>query len=350
MLTFTLVSLVDLTTAARAQSLSALDLHDMSFSQRQGIIGFHIHELLKTTRPGTDEQHAGDTSHHLRDISIFDFNVDEHDNLWERITDGITRAWSFEENHDERILMTEYLSLNGGDYISKYVANIDGLTSIELFAGCSLNEADGQKNKMDESVCPCDIKDSKAPMDIAENLLKGLCFSKIGMITCCQRCRTQKGDEIVSETDKTFLTAVLLNQKEHAATLWTHFENPMMTALVSSMYLTALANIQEQNFEENLQDEYNSHAKESPLHFGHQFNVEEFISHSSNQKDASKRFYSYTKAAANDAHLDTKSENITAKGSSSKKQKLTNTISVYSITMSGWFSFIKVCKVFSTEK
>ena len=34
-----------------------------------------------------------------------------------------------------------------------------------------------------------------------------------------------------------------------------------VTALLSSMYLTALANIQEQNFEENLQDEYNSHAK-----------------------------------------------------------------------------------------
>ncbi|XP_052098559.1 uncharacterized protein LOC127733257 [Mytilus californianus] len=51
-LTFKLVSLVALTTAARAQSISALDLHFMSFSQRQGTIVFHIQELLKTTRPG----------------------------------------------------------------------------------------------------------------------------------------------------------------------------------------------------------------------------------------------------------------------------------------------------------
>ena len=33
--------------------------------------------------------------------------------------------------------------------------------------------------------------------------------------------------------------------------------------------------------------------KESPLHFGHQFNMEEFISHPSAQKDASKRMFPY---------------------------------------------------------
>ncbi|CAC5367626.1 unnamed protein product [Mytilus coruscus] len=43
---------VALTSAARAQSLSALDLHNISFSQRQGTIVFHIQELLKSTRPG----------------------------------------------------------------------------------------------------------------------------------------------------------------------------------------------------------------------------------------------------------------------------------------------------------
>lgn len=53
---------------------------------------------------------------------------------------------------EEGILITEYLSLHGGDCISKYVANIDGLTSRELFAGCSLNEADGRENKINE-VC-----------------------------------------------------------------------------------------------------------------------------------------------------------------------------------------------------
>jgi hypothetical protein len=41
-----------LTTAARAQSLSALDLKYMSFDRRQCIIVFHIQKLLKTSRPG----------------------------------------------------------------------------------------------------------------------------------------------------------------------------------------------------------------------------------------------------------------------------------------------------------
>ncbi|VDI39672.1 Hypothetical predicted protein, partial [Mytilus galloprovincialis] len=181
-------------------------------------------------------------------ISIFDIKVDEHDSLWERITDGITRAWSFEEKNEE---ITEYLSLHGGDCISKYVANIDGLTSRELFAGCSLNEADGRENKINEEiilgcnknnvkllqrVCPCDIEDSNAPKLIAEKLLKGLCFSKIGMITCCKRCRKPNGNDAenadASETvptDETLQVAVLLNESERAATLWHQSENPMST-------------------------------------------------------------------------------------------------------------------------
>ncbi|CAC5398181.1 unnamed protein product [Mytilus coruscus] len=233
-----------------------------------------------------------------------------------------------------------------------------------------------------QSVYPCDIEDSNAPKRIAEKLLKGLCFSKIGMITCCKRCRKPNGDQKkdvleTGPTDKTLQVAVLLNEMEKAATLWHRSKNPMMTSLISSMYLTALANIQEHNFEENLQDQYNSHAKlfvsqavhllekmftdnermaihaldnvcdvwdyrESPLHFGHQFNIEEFISHSSNQKDASKRFSSNNDAADTDVHLDTESEKIVTKGLSSRKQKLANTTSVYSISMSGWFSFIKI--------
>ncbi|CAC5377166.1 unnamed protein product [Mytilus coruscus] len=367
-------------------------------------------------------------------ISIFDIKVEEHDSLWERITDGIIRAWSFEEKHDEEIMMPEYLSLNGGEYISNYVANIDGLTRRELFAGYSLNESDGQENIMDEnrqnvfvtsfhvgkidimeqilnsnetfsmskstfqglwkqeiaieddkilqSVCPSDIEDPNAPIYIADELLKGLCCSKIGMITCCKRCRkSSKGDnnDSVSDTvptNETLRIAVLLNQTKNAATLWYQFENPMMTALISSMYLTSLAKIAEEKFEENRQDAYQSHAKlflsravrllekmftddeqmaiealdnvcdvwghiESPLHFGHQFNIEEFISHSSNQKDASKRLFSYNVAAVEDVHLDIKPEKITAKAPSSQKQKSTSTTSVYPITISGWFSFIK---------
>ncbi|CAC5363811.1 unnamed protein product [Mytilus coruscus] len=94
------------------------------------------------------------------------------------------------------------------------------------------------------------------------------------------------------------------------------------------MYLTSLANTAKQRFEENLQKEYQSHAKmflsraiqlfdkmfsedesvaiyalenvsnvwdyiESPIHFGHQFSIEEFVSLSSNQKNASKALFSF---------------------------------------------------------
>lgn len=51
-LTFKLIALIALTTAARAQSLSALDLKYMSYDRRQCIIVFHIQKLLKTSRPG----------------------------------------------------------------------------------------------------------------------------------------------------------------------------------------------------------------------------------------------------------------------------------------------------------
>lgn len=50
---------------------------------------------------------------------------------------------------DEEVMMTEYLSLNGGEYISKYVANIDGLTRRELFAGYCLAEPNRQKDAVD---------------------------------------------------------------------------------------------------------------------------------------------------------------------------------------------------------
>ncbi|XP_052059513.1 uncharacterized protein LOC127700085 [Mytilus californianus] len=366
-------------------------------------------------------------------ISIFDIKVEEHDRLWERITDGIIRAWSFEEKHVEEVMMTKYLSLNGGEYISKYVANIDGLTRRELFAGYSLDDPNSKtntkgKNRQDvfatsfhagktdmmdqilnsdekfsmtkstfhglwkqeiaaeddkilQSVCPSDIEDPNAPLYIADELLKGLCCSKIGMITCCKRCRKKdKGDnsDNISDTvptNETLLVAVLLNKTQKAAALWHQFDNPMMTALISSMFLTSLANIAEEKFEENRQNQYQSHAKlflsravlllekmftddeqmaiealdnvcdvwgniESPLHFGHQFNIEEFISHSSNQKDASKRLFAYNVVSVEDIHLDIEHEPGTT-NAPPREQKVTPTTSIYSITISGWFSFIK---------
>lgn len=52
MLTFKLISLMALTTAARAQTLSALDVNYMSSSSDKMTVVFHIHDLLKTSRPG----------------------------------------------------------------------------------------------------------------------------------------------------------------------------------------------------------------------------------------------------------------------------------------------------------
>ncbi|CAG2258176.1 unnamed protein product [Mytilus edulis] len=363
-------------------------------------------------------------------ITIFDIKVEEHDRLWERITDGIIRAWSFEEKHDKEpndaeVLKTDNDSLNGGEYISKYVANIDGLTRRELFAIYGLTKPNEKKdtieiNRQDvfatsfhggkidmmedilnsdekfsmskeiaaeddkilQSVCPSDIEDPNAPLYIADELLKGLCCSKIGMITCCKRCRNkdkgENSDNIPDTvpTNETLLVAVLLNKTEKAAALWHQFDNPMMTALISSMFLTSLANIAEEKFEENRQNQYQSHAKlflsravlllekmftddeqmaiealdhvcdvwgniESPLHFGHQFNIEEFISHSSNQKDASKRLFAYNVVSVEDINLDITDEPET-ENAPPREQKVTPTTSIYSITISGWFSFIKL--------
>lgn len=52
-LTLKLIALVALATAARAQSLSALDLKFMYKNEKEDIIVFQIRELLKTSRPGT---------------------------------------------------------------------------------------------------------------------------------------------------------------------------------------------------------------------------------------------------------------------------------------------------------
>ena len=52
LLTLKLVSLVALTTAARAQTLAALNLEYMSSYDGQKTFVFHIQELMKTTRPG----------------------------------------------------------------------------------------------------------------------------------------------------------------------------------------------------------------------------------------------------------------------------------------------------------
>lgn len=52
LLTFKLVTLVALITAARAQTLSALDLDYLSYNSEKSVFVFQIHDILKTTRPG----------------------------------------------------------------------------------------------------------------------------------------------------------------------------------------------------------------------------------------------------------------------------------------------------------
>ena len=51
-LTLKLIAKVALATAARAQSLSALDLKFMHKNEEQNVIVFQIQEILKTSRPG----------------------------------------------------------------------------------------------------------------------------------------------------------------------------------------------------------------------------------------------------------------------------------------------------------
>ncbi|VDI21395.1 Hypothetical predicted protein [Mytilus galloprovincialis] len=193
-----------------------------------------------------------------RDWMISIFNIKKHnpEELWEKLSDGIMRAWSFEE-------------------------------------------------------------------------IKGLCFSKLGLVTCC-RISKQSDESTSSDVPyvESLRVAIMGNNVQLAAQIWSNCENPMMTALVSNIYLTAMADKADQLFEETLQADILSHSrkfssravklldklfsldenmatkaldhvsevwdhKESPLHFGHQFNMEEFISHPSAQKDASKRMYPY---------------------------------------------------------
>lgn len=50
---------------------------------------------------------------------------------------------------DAEVLKTDNDSLNGGEYISKYVANIDGLTRRELFAIYGLTKPNEKKDTIE---------------------------------------------------------------------------------------------------------------------------------------------------------------------------------------------------------
>ncbi|CAC5363831.1 TRPM5 [Mytilus coruscus] len=318
-------------------------------------------------------------------ISIFNVKKNNHKELWEKLTDGIMRAWSFEEKKDESYLTTDLMNLSQIDFISKYVAEIDSLSKKELFGGydmqtqsksqvdrqhvqhtfvnaflgkrtdiiqqiLSSNEQFALSKEQFTALCQENVhpeavsylangkgkgfKDTQdAIRSISNKLLQGLCFSKLGLVTCCRN--SKKSDEKAPlhlpekiPVIESLRVAIMGNNVELAAELWSNCDNPMLTALVSNVYLTAMANKAEQLFEETLQADILSHSrkftlravklldkmfiyketmatkaldyvaevwdhKESPLHFGHQFNMEEFISHPSAQKDASKRMFPY---------------------------------------------------------
>ncbi|XP_063399647.1 uncharacterized protein LOC134684291 [Mytilus trossulus] len=194
------------------------------------------------------------------------------------------------------------------------------------------------------------IKSAKdAEFLIGDNLLKWLCFSRVGMVTCCQKTRQHASKEESHIHDpmedvKPFRFCVYSNDRSSASELWETCENPMLTALISSCYLKAMAKVAEKWFEDSLQRNLEDHAKlfanravqlldklfqhdeematnaldhasvvweyiESPLHFGHQFGMEDFISHTSTQKDANKRLYSYINNRSSYYIVNEKNEN-----------------------------------------
>ncbi|XP_071123294.1 transient receptor potential cation channel subfamily M member-like 2 [Mytilus edulis] len=335
-------------------------------------------------------------------VSIFNVKKNNKKELWEKLTDGILRAWSFEGKKDESYLTTDLMNLGQIDFISQYVAEIDNLSKKELFGGYDIqtrfkspvdlqhtfvnaflskrtdiiqqilsskepfalskeqfttlcqevvksrtSKPGNDKNgfRLLEIVHPEAVlylkngkgkgfKDAQQAIEsISNKLLQGLCFSKLGLVTCCKNFK-KTGEEAFFRLPKQisvieFLrVAIMSNNVELAGELWSHCDNPMLTALVSNVYLTAIAHKAEQLFEETLQADILSHSrkfssravklldsmfrenetmatkaldcvsevwdhKESPLHFGHQFSMEDFISHASAQKDASKRMYPY---------------------------------------------------------
>lgn len=60
----------------------------------------------------------------------------------------------------------------------------------------------------------------------------GLCFSRVGMVTCCQKTRKHESKENLKKSehgqgDSGFRFCVLSNNKTVASELWTTCNNPM---------------------------------------------------------------------------------------------------------------------------
>ncbi|XP_063399651.1 transient receptor potential cation channel subfamily M member 8-like [Mytilus trossulus] len=338
-------------------------------------------------------------------ITIFELICDTPESLWERLTDGIIRAWSFDQEANYSLYVPSFKTIDTGVIsISKFAADIDWLSKKELFGGYCLTSSEHSNERLNEIVSSAildqttdvirhlknrninfddrfvkdlykktiqmnkkkeneghtvvdiwknasqeaydyleqdTLKDhlgqtksaNDAEFQIGNRLLKWLCFSRVGMVTCCQKTRKPESKESIKKSvhgqgDSGFRFCVLSNNRIVASELWTTCNNPMLTALIASCYLKAMAKIAENWFEDSLQHNLEDHSNlfskraeilldklfkhneamatqaldhvsevweyvESPLHFGHQFGMEEFISHTSTQKDANKRLYSY---------------------------------------------------------
>ncbi|CAC5385418.1 unnamed protein product [Mytilus coruscus] len=291
-------------------------------------------------------------------VSIFNVKTHDQEDLWEKLTDGIMRAWSFEGKKDCSYLDTELINLGQIDFISKHVAGIDRLSKKELFGGYDLQTQSKSTDHLQHAFVNAFVGKRSDTINEILSWDSKLGLTKENYKTLCQQVfksptskpvsdmnglKLLEGKEIRSQQEREVPDREISKEEVEAAVYrlrtrtapWPDQQfaelkkkKNKVTALVSNIYLTALADKAEQLFEETLQADILSHSrkfssravklldkmftsdekqakealdcvsevwdhKESPLHFGHQFNMEEFISHPSAQKDASKRMFPY---------------------------------------------------------
>ncbi|CAG2258170.1 unnamed protein product [Mytilus edulis] len=271
-------------------------------------------------------------------ITIFELICDTPESLWERLTDGIIRAWSYDQEANYSLYVPSFETIDAGVIsISKYVADIDWLSKKELFGGYCLTSSEQSNKRLNEIVSSAildqttdvirhlkntninfddsfvkdlykktiqmnkkkeneghtvvDIWKNASPdafdyleqdaseehrgktkstnaaeFEIGNHLLKWLCFSRVGMVTCCQKTRKHESKENTKKSehgqgDSGFRFCVLSNNRTVASELWTTCNNPMLTALIASCYLKAMAKIAENWFEDSLQRNLEDHSK-----------------------------------------------------------------------------------------
>ncbi|VDI84030.1 Hypothetical predicted protein [Mytilus galloprovincialis] len=216
-------------------------------------------------------------------ITIFDLIRDTPESLWERLTDGIMRAWSYDQEENKSVYVPSFKPIDQDVIsISKYAVDIDWLSKEELFGGYCLASSNHSDKQIKDILCSAildqttdvirllkninmnnddasltqlyrknvspeavqffqkdtqpdsqKIKSAKdAEFQIGNNLLKWLCFSRVGMVTCCQKTRQHESKEESNIDDQTkdvkpFRFCVFSNDRTSASELWETCENPM---------------------------------------------------------------------------------------------------------------------------